>query len=197
MNEQKTLLSFDHRVLDLCDGRAHICGKILGDLGADVIQIERPGGDPARNIGPFYNDIPNPEKSLWWFAFNMNKRGITLNIETVDGREIFKGGGASLEPIENLFLYNSIIDENSRKEFKEINEHEIIVQIAQLLGSCPSYIKKAEEIFNKLKYLIANHVIHHEFDAQGSVNSDLLLWLDSKSNPDNAEKFSNFISKYL
>ena len=90
MTEQKTLLGHHHRVLDLCEGRGHLCGKILGDLGADVIQIEKPGGDPARNTGPFYQDIPDPEKSLWWFAYNMNKRGITLDIETADGREIFK-----------------------------------------------------------------------------------------------------------
>jgi crotonobetainyl-CoA:carnitine CoA-transferase CaiB-like acyl-CoA transferase len=90
MSEQKTLLSNRHRVLDLCEGRAHICGKILGDLGCDVTQIERPGGDPARNIGPFYDDIPDPNKSLWWWAYNMNKKGITLNIKSSDGREIFR-----------------------------------------------------------------------------------------------------------
>jgi len=90
MSKQKTLLSNKHRVLDLCEGRAHICGKILGDLGCDVVQIERPGGDPARNVGPFYDDIPDPNKSLWWWAYNMNKRGVTLNIESYDGREIFR-----------------------------------------------------------------------------------------------------------
>ncbi len=44
------------RVLDLTDEFGFLCGKILGDLGADVIKIERPGGDPARNIGPFLHD---------------------------------------------------------------------------------------------------------------------------------------------
>jgi len=79
-----------YRVLDLTDEKGLICAKILGDLGADVIKIEKPGGDVARNIGPFYRDEPDPEKSLFWFAFNNNKRGITLNIETTDGQEIFK-----------------------------------------------------------------------------------------------------------
>ncbi len=79
-----------YRVLDLTDEKGLICGKILGDLGADVIKIERPGGDIARCIGPFYQDEPHPEKSLFWFAFNTNKRGITLNLETADGREIFR-----------------------------------------------------------------------------------------------------------
>jgi benzylsuccinate CoA-transferase BbsE subunit len=78
------------RVLDLTDEKGFLCGKILADLGADVIKIERPGGDPSRNIGPFYHDIPDPEKSLFWFAYNNNKRGITLDMEKSDGREIFK-----------------------------------------------------------------------------------------------------------
>lgn len=78
------------RVLDLTDESAYLCGKFLGDMGADVIKIENPRGDHGRNIGPFYKDIPHPEKSLYWMAFNCNKRGITLNIESSDGKEIFR-----------------------------------------------------------------------------------------------------------
>jgi len=79
-----------YRVLDLTDEKGLLCGKLLGDLGADVIKVERPGGDPARNIGPFYHDDMNSEKSLFWFAFNTSKRGITLDIETANGQDIFK-----------------------------------------------------------------------------------------------------------
>jgi crotonobetainyl-CoA:carnitine CoA-transferase CaiB-like acyl-CoA transferase len=79
-----------YRVLDLADEEGLLCGKLLGDLGADVIKIERPGGDSARNVGPFYHDEVHPEKSLFWFALNTSKRGITLNIEKTDGKEIFK-----------------------------------------------------------------------------------------------------------
>ncbi len=79
-----------YRVLDLTDEKGFLCGNILGELGADVIKIEKPGGDPGRNIGPFYQNIPHPEKSLYWFAYNTSKRGITLNLETEDGLDIFK-----------------------------------------------------------------------------------------------------------
>jgi len=44
----------------------------------------------ARRLGPFYHDEPDPEKSLFWFALNTSKRGITLDIETLDGQGIFK-----------------------------------------------------------------------------------------------------------
>lgn len=79
-----------YRVLDLCNEVGIFCGKIFADLGADVIKIEKPGGDPTRNTGPFYHDIPHPEKSLSWFAYNTSKKSITLNIETRQGQEIFK-----------------------------------------------------------------------------------------------------------
>ncbi len=79
-----------YRALDLTDEKGMLCGRVLGDLGADVIKIEKPGGDNSRNIGPFYHDQPDPEKSLHWFAFNANKRGITLNLQHDKGKQLFE-----------------------------------------------------------------------------------------------------------
>ena len=79
-----------YRVLDLTDDRGLLCGKILADLGADVLQIEPPGGSPARNIGPFYEDDPRPEKSLFWWSYAANKRSITLDLEHRDGRALLE-----------------------------------------------------------------------------------------------------------
>ena len=79
-----------YRVLDLTDERGLLCGRLFADLGADVIKVEPPGGDPARSIGPFYKDRPGPEKSLFWLAYNAGKRGITLNIDSADGQAILK-----------------------------------------------------------------------------------------------------------
>ncbi len=78
------------RALDLTDEKGFLCGKILADLGVEVIKIEQPGGDPARRIGPFMDDQADPEKSLYWFAYNSNKKGVTLDIQTADGRAFFK-----------------------------------------------------------------------------------------------------------
>ncbi|MDP6127734.1 MAG: CoA transferase [Dehalococcoidales bacterium] len=90
MEEKTEGMLSPYRALDLTDEKGLLCGKILGDLGADVIKIERPGGDVARSLGPFYHDEPDPEKSLFWFALNTSKKGVTLDIETADGQEIFK-----------------------------------------------------------------------------------------------------------
>lgn len=78
------------RVLDLTDENGFLCGKILADLGADVIKVEPPGGSPARNMRPFWKDIHDPEKNLWWFAYNSNKRGVSLDIESAEGKELFR-----------------------------------------------------------------------------------------------------------
>jgi crotonobetainyl-CoA:carnitine CoA-transferase CaiB-like acyl-CoA transferase len=79
-----------YRALDLTDEKGFLCGKILAELGVDVIKVERPGGDPSRRIGPFWHDEADPEKSLYWLAYNSSKRGITLDIEKKEGKAIFR-----------------------------------------------------------------------------------------------------------
>ncbi|MEE8619231.1 MAG: CoA transferase [Dehalococcoidales bacterium] len=78
------------RVLDLADEKASFCSKLLADMGADVIKVERPGGDVSRWAGPFWNNMPHPEKSLSFWYNNTSKLGVTLNLETEEGREIFR-----------------------------------------------------------------------------------------------------------
>ena len=77
------------KVIDLTH---HIAGpyatKLLADFGADVLKLERPGGDPARRLPPFYHDEPDPEKSLPFLYLNTNKRSVTLNLKSETGRGI-------------------------------------------------------------------------------------------------------------
>ena len=75
-----------YRVLDLTDEGALICGQILGDLGADVILVEPPGGVKARTIGPVCGNEHNVNKSLNFWALNRNKRSIIIDLETSAGR---------------------------------------------------------------------------------------------------------------
>jgi crotonobetainyl-CoA:carnitine CoA-transferase CaiB-like acyl-CoA transferase len=77
-----------YRVLDLTNERGLLCGQILGDLGADVIKVEPPGGSSARKIGPFFQDQPEPNRSLYWWSYNRNKRSITLDYTHTEGREL-------------------------------------------------------------------------------------------------------------
>jgi crotonobetainyl-CoA:carnitine CoA-transferase CaiB-like acyl-CoA transferase len=76
--------------LDLADDSGVLCGRILADLGADVVKVEPPGGDPGRRVGPFAEDRPELERSLSWLAGNVNKRGITCNLASESGRALFR-----------------------------------------------------------------------------------------------------------
>jgi crotonobetainyl-CoA:carnitine CoA-transferase CaiB-like acyl-CoA transferase len=78
-----------YRILDLTTERAWFTGKLLADLGADVIKVEPPGGDPGRVKGPYAGDLASPENSLQWWAFNRGKRSITLDPGSADGRGLF------------------------------------------------------------------------------------------------------------
>ncbi len=71
------------RVVELCDETAAFAGKLMADLGAEVIKVEPPEGDHTRAYGPFLEDQQGPERSLWWWQYNSSKRGVTLDL----GRE--------------------------------------------------------------------------------------------------------------
>ena len=82
---------------------APYCGKLLADMGAQVVKIERPGaGDQAREYGPFSNDQPHPERSGLFLYLNSNKQGVTLNLETPTGQEILAG----LLAQSDVFVHN-------------------------------------------------------------------------------------------
>jgi crotonobetainyl-CoA:carnitine CoA-transferase CaiB-like acyl-CoA transferase len=73
------------RVLELCDESGQLAGKILGDLGADVIAVEPPEGNALRHRGPWLGGIPGAERSLPWHALNTSKRSIRLDLATDAG----------------------------------------------------------------------------------------------------------------
>ncbi|MDP6496168.1 MAG: CoA transferase, partial [Dehalococcoidia bacterium] len=75
-----------YRALDLTGSSGFLCGKILSDMGAEVIKVELPGGDPSRLTPPFLGDYPDPDQSLYWFTYNLGKKGITLDLESPEGR---------------------------------------------------------------------------------------------------------------
>jgi len=118
------------RVLDLTTPLGHLCGKILGDLGADVVKVEPPAGDAGRFRSPFYYDPNGSPHSLFWLAYNNNKRSVTLNLETADGREILRRMAAkadflieSYPPgyLDALGLgHEALLQENSRLVYTAI-----------------------------------------------------------------------------
>jgi crotonobetainyl-CoA:carnitine CoA-transferase CaiB-like acyl-CoA transferase len=112
------------RVLELADEKGQFCGKLLADLGADVVKIEPPGGELCRHIGPFLDDIPHPERSLSFWYYNTSKRGITLDLDTAAGSRLFGRLAAASDVILETFRpgflasleldYTSLHQENPR-----------------------------------------------------------------------------------
>lgn len=78
----------DVRVLEISAPETMLAGRILADLGADVVIVEPPGGAAGRRMEPFLDGLPGIERSLTWHAMNRDKRGITLNLDSCDGREL-------------------------------------------------------------------------------------------------------------
>lgn len=77
-------------VIELASERVAFAGKLLGDMGADVVVVEPPGGDPTRSNEPFLEDMPGPERSLYWWHYNTSKRSVVLDLDEPDDREIFR-----------------------------------------------------------------------------------------------------------
>ncbi|HVB79167.1 MAG TPA: CoA transferase [Candidatus Binataceae bacterium] len=78
------------RVLDLTDLKGHLCARLLADMGADAIKVEPPGGDAARHIGPFVDDHPHRDRSLFFWFYNLNKRSLTLDLAHPAGAAILR-----------------------------------------------------------------------------------------------------------
>jgi crotonobetainyl-CoA:carnitine CoA-transferase CaiB-like acyl-CoA transferase len=76
------------RVLDLTGEPGFLAGMLLAELGADVVKVEPPAGDPARRRPPFWGGTADPERSILWLALNGSKRGITVDLERAAGREL-------------------------------------------------------------------------------------------------------------
>jgi benzylsuccinate CoA-transferase BbsE subunit len=78
------------RVLELASDRAGYAGKLLADLGADVIVVEPPGGHASRRHGPFADGVVDPNRSLRWWYYNTSKRGIVLDLDVPNGAAAFR-----------------------------------------------------------------------------------------------------------
>jgi crotonobetainyl-CoA:carnitine CoA-transferase CaiB-like acyl-CoA transferase len=91
------------RVLDLTDYRGALCARLLADMGADVIKVEPPGGEADRTIGPFVDDQPHRDRSLFFWFYNLNKRSITLDLRRNEGAEILLKLAASADVVVENF----------------------------------------------------------------------------------------------
>jgi crotonobetainyl-CoA:carnitine CoA-transferase CaiB-like acyl-CoA transferase len=87
------------RVVELASEHGAFAGKILADLGAEVIVVEPVGGHPTRHFEPFLADRPGPERSLWWWHYNTGKLGVTLDLDEAVDADRFRALVASSDVV--------------------------------------------------------------------------------------------------
>lgn len=87
------------QVVDLAHPYGQYAGKLLADLGADVIAIEPLSGHAGRQLGPFKNNQPGPESSLFWAYYATNKRSLALDLVSERGQDVFRRLTASADAL--------------------------------------------------------------------------------------------------
>ncbi len=126
------------RVLDLADVKGALCGKLLGDMGAEVLKVEPPGGDPMRRIGPFYRGEPHPDRSLFFWFYHTSKRGLTLNLRKPPGPELFRRLVARADIVIETFPPGTLAELGlGYEELRQINPRVILTSITPFGQSGP------------------------------------------------------------
>ena len=179
------------KVLDLTHHVAGpYCTKLLADFGADVVKVERPGGDPARRIPPYFHDETGPDKSLLFLYLNTNKRSVTLNLKTPQGlnllKELVRDSDVLVENFAPRVLPSLGLDYPS---LKGINPSLVMVSISNFGQTGPYRDYKADEIveyaLGGLMYIFGSyhreplkHALHQaQFKAGANAASAALMAL--------------------
>ena len=121
------------RVVELCDERGAFAGKLLADMGAEVIKVEPPAGDATRRYGPFLDDDAGIERSLYFWHYNTSKLGVTLDLDQEAGRGLFRrlvaGAGMLIESERPGRLADRALD---YPDLRPLNPALIMVSITPL-----------------------------------------------------------------
>ena len=91
------------RALDLTDALGFLCGRVLADLGVEVIKVEPPGGDPGRTLAPRWRDAAGRDHGLYWWAANAGKLGITLDVTAAAARQVLADLAARVDFVLESF----------------------------------------------------------------------------------------------
>lgn len=113
------------RVVELASEWTSYAGRLLGDLGATVVLVEPSGGSPLRAYGPFVDGVRDPENSLWWWHYQANKFGQSMDLESAEGRErlhsLIRGADVFLEGADrHQFEALGLADDELRRDHQSL-----------------------------------------------------------------------------
>ncbi|MCP4624689.1 MAG: CoA transferase [bacterium] len=120
------------RILDLADEKASFCTKLLADMGARVIKVEKPDGDASRSIGSFFKDTSRSQPSIPFFYYNTNKLGITLDLEHKEGHSLFSKLVSNSDVIVHTFAPEDL--KRLRLEFETLSNRNPKLIMASVSG---------------------------------------------------------------
>lgn len=98
---------------------------------------------------------------------------------------------------EESYLSKCLLGDTVRDELRELDKHEVIVKIAEIIGPSPLNLCIAEHIFDMIRFDMARYVLHHDYSTESGIRTKLLLWLDGKINPQEAVRVTDFFDKYI
>jgi len=137
----------DIRVLEIADEKGAFCGKLLAANGAEVVKIEPPWGDASRNYGPFVDDVVDPEQSLHFWHYNVNKRGITLDLSLPEGGNLFRRLVATADVLVDATPVDFLLQHNLHYDaLRKINPRLLMVSITPFGQSGPYRDYKASDL---------------------------------------------------
>ena len=138
------------KVLDLSEDIAgSFCARLLADYGADVLKVEPPGGAALRRMGPFFQDDAHPEKSLFFLVLNLNKKGATLNLETVAGQDILRRLASHVDVIVESYRPGYLASLGlGYDELRELNPELTLTSVTPFGQDGPYSQYRGEEIVN-------------------------------------------------
>ena len=184
-------------MLDLSEDIAgSFCGRLLADYGADVLKLEPPTGASLRRMGPFFGDDPHPEKSLFYLLMNLNKKGATLNLETVTGRNILKRLVPHVDVVIESYRPGYLADFGVGYEDLVAENSSLIMTSITPFGQTGPYSQyKGEEVVNYAMGLIMSisgiqgeePLKHGGFQAQyegglnGAASTSMALFMQSNT----------------
>lgn len=162
------------RVLDLSDEKGELCGRILGDLGADVLKIESSNGTVSRSLGPF-----SPDGTSLYYAYrNMNKRSASIGFDTPEGADDLFALIKQSDVLIETFLPGTLAELGMSPELLlSENPSLIIVSLTDFgqTGPDSSFVGTDEVVFARSGWLSVSGVIDKPpLLAPGSISYDTL-----------------------
>ncbi|MFL3012347.1 MAG: CaiB/BaiF CoA transferase family protein, partial [Acidimicrobiales bacterium] len=162
------------RVLDLSDEKGELCGRILGDLGADVLKIESSHGTVSRTLGPF-----SPDGTSLYYAYrNMNKRSASISFDTPEGAHDLFALIKQSDVLIETFLPGTLAELGMSPELLlSENPSLIIVSLTDFgqTGPDSSFVGTDEVVFARSGWLSVSGVIDKPpLLAPGSISYDTL-----------------------